>query len=67
MYDELAFGSRLVGPSVLHYKDVCKRHMKALDINIKSWEATAADATADGAQRALETVDDERGEDSEPG
>ena len=30
----------------LRYKDVCKRDMKALDININSWEDLAADCTS---------------------
>ena len=29
----------------LHYKDVCKRDMKALNINTESWEVLAADST----------------------
>ncbi|KAK3896186.1 hypothetical protein Pcinc_000108 [Petrolisthes cinctipes] len=30
-------------PPTLRYRDVCKRDMKALDININSWEELAAD------------------------
>ena len=42
-YGELASGRRFNGRAQLHYKDVCKRDMKALDINTESWEDLAAD------------------------
>ena len=36
-------GRRTKGRPQLRYKDVCKRDMKALDMNSKSWEDLAAD------------------------
>ena len=43
LYGELASGKRSIGRPQLRYKDVCKRDMKALDINTKNWEEVAAD------------------------
>ena len=43
LYGELASGRRTKGRPQLRYKDVCKRDMKALDINTESWEDLAAD------------------------
>ena len=43
LYGELASGKRSVGRPQLRYKDVCKRHLKALDINIQCWKVMAAD------------------------
>ena len=43
LYGELATGSRPAGRPVLRYKDVCKRDMKAGNINPTGWEAVAAD------------------------
>ena len=43
-YGELASGRRTKGHPQLRYKDVCKRDMKALDINTDSWEELAADS-----------------------
>ena len=43
LYGELASGRRSKGRPQLRYKDVCKRDMKALDINTDSWENLAAD------------------------
>ena len=40
---ELASGRRHKGRPQLRYKDVCKRDMKALDINTESLEDLAAD------------------------
>ena len=40
---ELTSGRRSTRCPQLRYKDVCKRDMKALDINIESWEDLAAD------------------------
>ena len=42
LYGELASGRRSKGRPQLRFKDVCKRDMKALDINTKSWEDLAA-------------------------
>ena len=43
LYGELVSGKRTVGRPQLRFKDVCKRDMKALDINTETWEDTAAD------------------------
>ena len=43
LYGELASGKRSIGRPQLRYKDVCKRDIKALDINTKNWEEVAAD------------------------
>ena len=43
LYGELASGRRSKGRPQLRYKDVCKRDLKALDINTSSWEDLAAD------------------------
>ena len=43
LYGELATGTRPVGRPLLRFKDVCKRDMKASDINPSTWEAMAAD------------------------
>ena len=43
LYGELASGRRSKGRPQLHYEDVCKRDVKALDINTNSWEDLAAD------------------------
>ena len=43
LYGELASGRRSKGCPQLRYKDVCKRDMKATDINTDSWEDLAAD------------------------
>ena len=43
LYSELASGKRTVGRPQLRYQDVCKRDLKALDINTQSWEDMAAD------------------------
>ena len=42
LYGQLASGRRTKGRPQLHYKHVCKRDMKALDINTKSWVDLAA-------------------------
>ena len=41
--DELADGKRNVSRSKLRFKDVCKRDMKACNINHNTWETFAAD------------------------
>lgn len=43
LYGELATGRRSTGCPHLRFKDVCKRDMKALAIDIKSWEELAND------------------------
>lgn len=41
LYGELATGQRDKGRPHLRYKDVCKRDMKALDIDTTNWESLA--------------------------
>lgn len=43
LYGELTSGKRGTGRPQLRYRDVCKRDMKALDINTESWEKLADD------------------------
>ena len=45
LYGELARGSRKVGGQKLRYRDVVKRHLKAMDIEVGTWEELAADRT----------------------
>ena len=40
---ELAQGSRKVGGQKLRYKDVAKRDIKAMDLDVSSWGRQAAD------------------------
>ncbi|KAL0985062.1 hypothetical protein UPYG_G00152410 [Umbra pygmaea] len=42
-YGELASGKRPQGRPQLRYKDICKRDIKAVDINTDIWEDAAAD------------------------
>ena len=46
LYRELTSGQRSTGCLQLRYKDACKRDMKALNININSWEDLAANCTS---------------------
>ena len=46
LYGELAVGKRPRGRPQLRYKDVCKRDMKALEIDPESWEDIAADRSS---------------------
>ena len=46
LYGELAVGKRPRGHPQLRYKDVCKRDMRALEIDPKSWEDIAADRSS---------------------
>ena len=43
LYGELATGRRNVGRPQLCFRDVCKRDMKALEINTECWEDLATD------------------------
>lgn len=43
LYGELATGSGPAGRPVLLYKDVCKRDLKAGNINSEGWVASASD------------------------
>ena len=42
LYGELAQGSRATGRPHLRFKDVCKRDLKALNIDLNTWEETAS-------------------------
>ena len=46
LYAELASGKRETGRPHLRFKDVCKRDMKALDIDISTWEELAQDRSS---------------------
>ena len=46
LYGELTSGQRSIGCPQLRYKDVCKRDMKALNININSWEDLTTNCTS---------------------
>ena len=46
LYGELAEGERPTGRPLLRYSDVCKRDLKALDIDVDSWETLASDRVA---------------------
>ena len=46
LYGELVQGKRPVGRPKLRYKDICKRDLKALNIDLDTWEAAASDRTA---------------------
>ena len=46
LYGELRDGAREVGRPLLHYKDIIKRDLKAVNINTNSWEDTAANRDA---------------------
>ena len=45
LYGELATGTRSRGRPKLRFKDVCKRKIKACNINTEKWEASADDRT----------------------
>ena len=45
LYGELALGRRTTGHPHSRYKDVCVRHMKAVDIDTMYWKGLAADRT----------------------
>ena len=46
LYGELVKGERNRGRPILRYRDVCKRDLKALDIDPSSWEKIASDRDA---------------------
>ena len=46
LHGELAQGKRPTGRLQLRYKDVCKRDLRAMDIDLTTWEAVASDRTA---------------------
>ena len=46
LYGELTEGKRPTGRPQLRYKDVCKRDLKAMGINLNTWETVASDRTA---------------------
>ena len=43
---ELAQGKRPTGRPQLRYNDVCKRDLKAMDVDLTTWEAVASDRAA---------------------
>ena len=43
MYGQLAAGSQAQGHPMLCFRDVCKRNLKSLDIDVNTWEDLAAD------------------------
>ena len=68
LYSELAKGKRTTGRPHLRYKDVCKRDLKAIGIDINSWEELAGDrcswrqaltAGLEAGERNLQQVADE--------
>ena len=38
LYSELVVGKHNVGRPRVHYKDVCKRDLKSLNVDIDEWE-----------------------------
>ena len=42
-YGELAQGKRPIGRPQLRYKDVCKRDLKAMGVDLSTWEVAASD------------------------
>lgn len=44
LYGELSAGGRSTGHAQLRYKDVCKGQVKALNINVESWEVLARES-----------------------
>ena len=53
LYGELAAGKRPRGRPLLRYKDVCKRDMKDLEIDPKSWEDIAVDRSRYSAASSI--------------
>ena len=43
LYSELEKGTRKTGCPLLRFKDVCKRDMKSVAIDIESWELMVKD------------------------
>ena len=52
LYSELAKGKRTTGRPHLRFKDVCKRDLKAIGIDINGWEELAV------GQTQMETIVD---------
>ena len=48
LYGELVQGKRPTGRPPLRFKDMCKRELKAVNIDQNNWEATALDQSAWG-------------------
>ena len=46
LYGQLAQGKRPTGSTQLRYKDVCKRDLKALGIEINVWDTLASERSA---------------------
>ena len=72
LYSELATGKRTAGRPHLRFRDVCKRDLKALEIDIDNWEELAQDrskwrqtlttALEDGESRLRQLADERRTE-----
>lgn len=64
LYGKLATGSRPAGRPVLRHKDVCKRDLKAGNINPTGWETVAADRSSWRlvVKTGIETSEQRRGE-----
>jgi len=60
LYGQLATGKRDTGRPQLHYRDVVKRDLKALEINTEHWEELATDRSS---WRSTLTVQLKTGED----
>ena len=62
LYSELCLGTRPTGRPALRFKDVCKRDMKACDIDTSSWETAAQNRitwrkiTRDGMKIMMKSV-----------
>ena len=46
LYCKLAQGKRPTARPKVRYKDVCKRELKAMDVDLTTWEAVVSDWTA---------------------
>ena len=60
LYGELAQGTRSTGRPQLRFKDVCKRDLKALNIDLTTWETSASDRSTwrQLTRRALSRFED---------
>ena len=62
LYGQLATGSRRQGRPMFRFKDVCKRDMKACNIDPDIWESAANDRDSwrQSVQRGIRLADEER-------
>ena len=60
LYGELAQGTRSTGRPQLRFKDVCKRDLKDLNIDLRTWETSASDRSTwrQLTRRALSRFED---------